>query len=83
MKFRIYDDLGNEVAIVQADSQAEALASYPEDYQAGDLQREAGCLNARASIDAAKSKFAAEHGGLSGASNSAITRAWKRAGKPT
>lgn len=47
----------------------------------GDVEREAACLDRRASIDAAKTAFAASHG-LTGATNSAITKAWKRAGKP-
>lgn len=81
MQFRIYDETGGFVAVVNATSEAEALSTYPEDYQAGDIQLEAARLARRAEIDAAKAAFAAQNG-LTGASNSAITKAWKRAGKP-
>lgn len=47
----------------------------------GDVERENACLSKRTAIDAAKTAFAAAHG-LVGATNSAITKAWKRAGKP-
>ncbi len=43
--------------------------------------RERALTDKRTAIDAAKAKFAAAHD-MTGASNSAISKAWKRAGKP-
>jgi len=62
-------------------------ASIPDEVRSpfivvGDIEREEDCENRRQAIDAAKAAFARSHG-LAGASNSAITKAWKRAGKPT
>lgn len=61
-------------------------ASIPDEIRSpficvGNLDREADCLDKRSVIDAAKAAFAKANG-LEGATNSAITKAWKRAGKP-
>ena len=62
-------------------------ASIPDEVRSpfivvGDVERENACLDKRAAIDAAKVAFASAHG-MTGATNSAITKAWKRAGKPS
>lgn len=61
-------------------------ASIPDELRSpfivvGDVEREASCIDKRRAIDEAKASFAAANG-LVGASNSAITKAWKRAGNP-
>jgi len=85
MKLRVYN---SQTSIVLwegvADSEQAALdaaaraAGYSDNASIPDEVRS----NRRQAIDAAKAAFARSHG-LAGASNSAITKAWKRAGKPT
>lgn len=83
MKYRIYSPEGIDQGIVEAAHADAALLAFvkAEGYQVGDLQREAACEERRGQIATAKAVFAAAHG-LSDATNSAITKAWKRAGKP-
>lgn len=83
MQYRIYSPEGADLGIIEADSADAALLAYVTDlgYQVGDLQREADCNAKRSAIDAAKAAFAAKTG-MVGASNSAVTRAWKAAGSP-
>lgn len=61
-------------------------ASIPDEVRSpfivvGNVDREDDCLDKRSEIDRAKASFAAAHG-MTGTTNSAITKAWKRAGKP-